>query len=419
MINILKLELKRMLKNKNNILILSMGLVLTILLITYVILIQSTNIIDSTGSYKTISGLKAVKYDAEIQNKLEGEVTNEILLDTLNRYTILYSKYGENIPLDIYTEELGAYMEFINILPYSFSNFGNRMDNQETLTIDKLTEDEVSNYYTQLSKNQSYELINYYKLPEKAQNYAKNMDNKVKKPFYFSSFTGWDTVLEFSNILIICICILGCILIANVYSKEYKNGSDDIMRCTKYGKKHLAISKLISSNLLASLLYIICMTLFYGIAYALLNRNGLKTSIQFLSPLSPVPLTFEKCIFIIIIFGLITVLSMVNFTLFLSSKYENSTYIISLALIVLLAPIFIRTSIDANLNNASNIIKFLVNILPSSGTRIYYELINELNLFQIGSLTIWSPYIILATSVLILIFFSIFTVKSYINHEAI
>ena len=79
MINILKLELKRMLKNKNNILILSMGLVLTILLITYVILIQSTNIIDSTGSYKTISGLKAVKYDAEIQNKLEGEVTNEIL----------------------------------------------------------------------------------------------------------------------------------------------------------------------------------------------------------------------------------------------------------------------------------------------------------------------------------------------------
>ena len=53
MINILKLELKRMLKNKNNILILSMGLVLTILLITYVILIQSTNIIDSTGSYKT------------------------------------------------------------------------------------------------------------------------------------------------------------------------------------------------------------------------------------------------------------------------------------------------------------------------------------------------------------------------------
>ncbi|MDK2587347.1 ABC transporter permease subunit [Romboutsia sedimentorum] len=419
MINILKIEFKRMIKSKSNITIFSIAVVITILLAFYCAYGHTSETIISDGSYKIVTGLNAIKADTDRQSKIEGYVTQEKMLDALNKYKELNNKYEDDVPIDIKIKELDPYKELLNILPYSFSDRDERMNNKQSFELQYLSNEEAFKFYDQRSKNQRNEFEKIFELSKPAQKYVENMENKVEKPFYFSPFIGWDTVLEFLGIVIICIAFIGSILATPVFSSEYESGSDDIMRCTKYGRKHLAIAKLIVANLIVIFLYIICIIMFFSIVYIMLNPKGLNTSIQFLSPLSPVSLTFGKAIFIIMIIGLIAILSIVNFTLFLSTRSKSSIFIISMSTIMIVLPMLSRRIVDSNMLDTSNIIKFLIDILPSGGTRIYYELVNEFNLFYIGNWVIWSPYVIVTSSILTLICFFLLSIDSYSKHESI
>ncbi|MDK2587348.1 ABC transporter permease subunit [Romboutsia sedimentorum] len=419
MINIFKVEFKRMGKSKSNIIIFGISIMITIILAFFCIYSQVSETVLPDGSYKILKGLSAIKVDTGRQSKMQGDVTSEKLIEALSKYKELHNKYGDNVPSDIDIKEVGPYKEFLTkILPYSFSDLVNRVDNQEILDLQHLTSKEAGTFYEQRNKNQNDNFKKRLELSDSAQKYAENMDNKVKKPFYFSPFIGWDTALEFLGIIMVFVAFMGCILVTPVFSSEYESGADDIMRCTKYGRKHLAIAKLIVANLIVLFLYIICMSIFYGITYITLNTEGLNTSIQFIQAISPVALTFGKAIFIIMTIGLITVLSIVNFTLFLSTRSKSSIFISSISTIMIIFPMLTRFIIHNNYKNGSNIIKFLIAILPSGGIKIYDDLIREFNLFYIGDWVIWSPYVIVTSSILMLICFFLLSVYSYSKHES-
>ena len=236
--------------------------------------------------------------------------------------------------------------------------------------------------------------------------YAKKMESQVKKPFYFSPFIGWDTALNSLRILIILLAIIGCIISTPIFSKEYTSGCDDIMRCTKYGRKHLVLAKLLASNILISILYLICIIIFLGIELTNLNIKGLNTSIQFIRTLSPV-------------IGLFSVLSIVNFTLFLSTKSKSLKFIFSASIILVFTPIIFDFIIGSKRTLLSNVFRFLSNLLPSSGLNIHNELVKNFNLYEVGNIVIWSPYIIIASSLFATLFLFIFSVHSYKKHESI
>ena len=420
MFNILNLELKRVLKTKGNLIIFSLSIIATIFLSFFCINTQTTDIVLSDGTYKIINGREAIKLDLNRQSKIEGDITEDVLINALNKYKEFNSSSEKMETSSISNKELNTYKElFINILPYSFPKLLDMVENNKSTNLNNLTNEDVSNFYKNRSENQSDNFQYILKLSNTSQVYAKKMESQVKKPFYFSPFVGWDTALNSLRILIILLAIIGCIISTPIFSKEYTSGCDDIMRCTKYGRKHLVLAKLLASNILISILYLTCIIIFLGIELTNLNIKGLNTSIQFIRTLSPVSLTIGQAFIIEIIIGLFSVLSIVNFTLFLSTKSKSLKFIFSASIILVFTPIIFDFIIGSKRTLLSNVFRFLSNLLPSSGLNIHNELVKNFNLYEVGNIVIWSPYIIIASSLFATLFLFIFSVHSYKKHESI
>ncbi|MDD3897435.1 MAG: ABC transporter permease [Syntrophomonadaceae bacterium] len=412
MFKIVKHELKRQLKSKGTLILILITLVLTAFLGYYPASYQRIDIFEADGSVQTLKGVQAVKAIHESKKDFEGEATPEKLLEAHQRYKEVYERYNGEITFEIDSKELRPFKALLNILYYAQPDIFN--PGKEGFSLYELSSEDVLAFYENRAANQAAYFEDKVKLSGTALENAKSREAQVEKPFYYSSVPGWDTALEYVGMVATMIAFMVAIIAAQVFSNSYRSGEDEILRCTKLGKKQFGRAKVLATLVLTTGLYILIMALLFGINSATLGIEGLKTSIQFLDTLSPAPFTFGEIWLQSAVYGFIGILATVSLVLFISSKSKASIFVMALSIPLIILPLLMQFVFKVS----SLGLTLISDILPTSGLNIFYSLIGGS-----GSLgyygAVWSPYITAVAAIIEIGIFAMLAVQSYSRHQAV
>lgn len=411
MFKIVKHELKRQLKTKGTLIILGITLILTALLGYYPASSRGVDTIQPDGSIMSLRGIQAIKYLHELEKGIVGEVTPEKMLEALDNYKDVYEKYDGQLTYTIHATELRLYSPITSLLTFGFPDMDAALE--KGLRTHDLTTQDVMAFYENRASNQNA-FFTESRLSEAVLKNVQNMESRVNKPFYYASNAGWDTAVEYVGLITMMIAFLATVIAAQVFSNSYRSGEDEILRCTKYGRKQFAKAKVLATLILVAGLYVVCILVLLGVNCATLGADGLQTSIQFMDVLSPVPLTYGGMWLWSAVFGFVAILATVSSVLFFSSKFKASIFVMALSLPLIILPMLMRFA----LNVSSFMLILVSDILPSSGLTILYSVIGGSGgLRHYGS--VWSPYVIIIAAAIEIIVLCLLTVRAYKKHEAI
>lgn len=405
---ILFLEIIRLIRTKSIFITMLMAVVLSALLSIASVMMEKSSLVSNDGEILHLFGLEAVEHKRKIEKPLEGPVLSSVFSEVLSNYQELAAQFEGDIPDEIFIEKISPTTEMLFLIPLIFMD---SEGNVSSSTLRELDPRKASDFYKEREKIQKF----FWKRELNGDDFLiKQLNNReasVKKPFHFSSFSGWDTVGEYLGLCITLVVFL-CILISSpVFSVEYQTGGDDILRTTKFGRKHLAISKLLATCLIVSFLYLFCMIVYFAVSLLLLGGEGLNTSVQFVNILSPSPYTIGDLFLRTIIIGFLVTLTLTLFTLFLSTILEKPILIMAFSSFILIIPIFFSLTITK-----SSFFNWIRYFFPPSMVEIYHNLL-LVSYVRIASISIWYPVMVCISLVVYIVFLFFLSIRTYCNHE--
>ena len=235
---------------------------------------------------------------------------------------------------------------------------------------------------------------------------------ELEKPFQLYYGISRDA-FDYVELYIFILSILCIAIAAPVFAGEYQTGSDSILRCTKYGRAKLAITKILASGSIFVVVFAFGMTIHLLISDLAFGMDCLKSSFQMLFSIINLPnLNLGQLQVILALTGLLSMLASVSFTLFLSAKCKDSLTVLLVSLVILLLPTFVYSALASA--------TWISTILPSAGigmqNNFLYQLIN-FNYLHIGEMSFWTPYIILISAVIEVPVFLFLSIRSYCKHQ--
>ena len=248
--------------------------------------------------------------------------------------------------------------------------------------------------------------------PEAAQQ-AEKMYAKVKMPFTY--YPGYSTNAYDYQMLTVFLLTLFCVIIAApVYSADYQTHADDILRCTRYGKRRLAVVKLASALVITSVSFLLCASWHLVLSNSFFGWDMLKSSMQLVfSTVSLSDLNIGQLQLIVTAAGFACLLASVCFTLFLSSRCKTTVSALALSLLFFLSPIILFMS------SSGNGVSWLRCILPSGGISIlggFASEVTDFNFLHIGGYSLWAPFVILGAALAEIPVFAGLSVRGYCRH---
>ena len=408
----LGVELKRIIKTRRSMVLIIVGLCISMLMAVIPIMFVGANVHNSDGSVKELNGLSAIRYWREIKAPSDGEVTPQKLKDALKTYKQVESEYGdpnkEEVPINIYLSKISPVEDLLRMLPSTYSDFSN--GNLIPRNLSEIKIDEVDSFYEACDKR----IDNIIKVDREADSTvqkASSLYNKVHKPFML--YAGYTRdAFDYTCLAILFLVIISVVLCAPLFSENYESGADQIMRCTKYGRGKLARAKLIASILPCVFMYIVAITAHLLISDLSFGTITLKTSVQALYDTASLPnLNLLQLQIVLAIGGLLTLISVITFTQFLSAKFQRVAGTLGVSLLATLAPIFIYAAAGNNWVSA---------ILPAGGVGLNNNLLMQLVDFRfihLGSLSFWVPQVIMLSTVTWIPICLVLAVHAYCKHQ--
>ena len=199
-----------------------------------------------------------------------------------------------------------------------------------------------------------------------------------------------------------------------MFASDYSTGADDIQRCTRYGCKRLGRAKLLAAMTLSAALYIICTAVFVALTLAVYGDD--KTSAQLaLDALVLIEIDMNGVLVLTLIAGFLSVLAMTAFTLWLSARMRSSVAVLAVALAVAMTPTFLVI-----LLRESALGDWLRLLLPSGGLGLGTGMFVDIQVgkfLTIGSLAIWTPFVMLAAPVIEAPVFALLAQRAYVRRE--
>lgn len=143
-----------------------------------------------------------------------------------------------------------------------------------------LTAEEAGKFYEQCSRH-LVDLMNMEQPDHpQAREKATAMYEKVEKPFAY--YPGTDTnAIEYFGIMVFLMAVVGVVITAPIFSVEYQTESDQILRCTRHGRRRLAAVKLLACFTILTIIYAVCMTIFTVTVNSAFGWEARQTDIQF------------------------------------------------------------------------------------------------------------------------------------------
>ena len=408
-----KLELKRMLKTRSTCILMAVALLVT--LIFWCINVFGAYYYSNDG--KSYHGLDAMEMRRIVAESAEGEWTPERIRDVFAQIAEVSTDFGvavegeTNDNYEIVTGDNGAAASIAGYTSTFLRSIPQVFDVQYT---SEITPEMAEQYYTQRKAYiEEAMTLNYGPAAAEA---ALKLDENTAEPFYyeFGFGTGSDiaSTLPVSLFAVAIVCSIIC---APVFASDYSTGADDIQRCARYGCRRLGKAKLLAAMTLSSALYIICAAVFVALTLAVYGDD--KTSAQLaLDALVLIDIDMNGVLVLTLVAGFLSVLAMTAFTLYLSARMRSSVAVLAIALAVAMAPTFLVI-----LLREGALGDWLRLLLPSGGLGLGTGMFVDIQIGEfltIGSLAVWTPFLMLAAPVIETPVFALLARRAYVRHEA-
>lgn len=406
----LRVELKRILKTRSTWWLFAIAFVLCIFFSFYAVRLSFNNDLDESGTEHILRGSEAFEMNKVKYEAIKGEITPELIAEAVKVYHEIIAQYGNdyNVPPEISTKVLGPYSPVYTWIFKSFSN-----ENGGALSAGDISPEQALGFYqARLDTLEGMLKVKYEQNPQ-VLNYIQAETNNTATNFNYSYGIGSSATSYHLSICAFVLTLICAVITTPIFSSDYANGADDILRCTKRGRRSLALAKLSSALIISLSIFILSIGTFLIITYTAFSFDDITSAELLGIRWNPNSLTAMGYIGMILLSSLLTFLSMTCFTLFLSSKLKNPIAVLAIDIAVVVIPtVILILGVDVN------IINWIRFCLPSGGLPMaMYTELTSLRFLWIGDFVTWSPYVMLIAAVVqIPIWFGL-AVRSYIKHE--
>ena len=253
------LEVKRIMKSCRTLTLLAASLFMAIVMAYLPVSYESINRPGEDGKVIELNGLQAIQFKRDYYQKTAGNITSGKLAEALRTYQSCVKEYGtlDDVPLDIYIEKIMAIRPMLKGLSEAFADpktgIGAELMN--------IAPDEVEQHFYESCASH---LDNVMKLEQKdyetAGQFAADRYAKVDQPFYLYPGMSRDA-FDYTTLYILVLSILCVAIAAPIFASEYQTGSDSILRCTKYGRGKLAVTRILSACCIFVVIFILGMSI--------------------------------------------------------------------------------------------------------------------------------------------------------------
>lgn len=406
-----RLEVKRIMKSRRTLILFTVALLMSIVMAYLPISFESINQPGENGEVIELDGIPAIQFKKDYYEKTAGEITPQKLAEALRTYQSYVKEYGtlDDVPLDIYIENIMAIRPMLKGLTEAFADSKTGMG----ADLMDINPDEVEQSFYEKCASHLNDIMNLeQKGHSAAARFSATKYSNVNKPFLLYSGMSRDA-FDYITLYIFILSILCIAIAAPIFANEYQTGSDSILRCTKYGRMKLAITRILTACCIFIVIFVLGMVIHLSIINLAFGTECLKTSFQMLFSIINLPnITLGQLQIILVLAGLLSVLASVSCTLFLSAKCKDSLTVLLISIVVLFLPMFTYSAFGGA--------TWLSTILPSSGigmqNNFLYQLYN-FNFLHIGEMSFWTPHVILITAAIEMPVFLLLTVRSYCKHQ--
>lgn len=412
---LMKLELKRVLKTRLTLILLTFSLVLSLVMAYIPTTFSYVTYRDANGDTVKLLGLDAVQYLKTLQSDTAGEVTPQKVRQAVEDYQTCLTKYGvENtydLPEGVYEAEILPYAPLLHGVREAFAD----PDSGIAPALMDISPEKIENFYGTCEAR----LVSLMKLEQKdhpaAQEAAKRLYSRVEMPYQL--YPGYNTdAMDYQLLLSFLIVLFCTVIAAPIFTSDYQTGADDIYRCTKYGRVKFAVTKLLSALLICGTAFSLCAVVFLLVSNSLYGWECTKTSMQMLYSIVNLPnLNLGQLQWVCAGGYLLCLLATVSFTLFLSSRLRNVVASLAVALVCCILPVILYVALPSEIG------QWIYTILPASGvalqTSFLYTLV-DFAFWNIGNIAIWTPYVMLGAYCVEIPIFLCLAVYSYCTRKA-
>ncbi len=404
-----KLEVRRIIKSRRNIILLMIAFLMSLVMAYMPISFESINKLGTNGEVIELDGLSAIQYKKQYFEKEAGKITPIKMSDALRIYQKYYGESDEaDIPLNVYMDNILGTYPMIMRLSEAYSDF--QIGNGKGLL--GLDPNEVEqHFYEQCSSHLGYIMDLEQKQYPEAKEYALKKYARSNGNFYYHYGISRDA-FDFNIFYILILSIICIAIAATIFSNEYQTGSDNILRCTKHGRRKLAITRILAACFVFTVVFVVNTTIHVAIIDLAFGRECLKSSMQMLFSVVCLPnMNLGQLQLAIVTEGFMSVMAMVSFTLYLSAKCKENITPLLIAMVVLVLPLFSYSTLGANL---------ISTVFPSAGLGLQNSFLYQLADFEflhLGGTSIWTPYIIVISAFIEIPLFLYLAVRSYCKHQ--
>jgi len=406
-----RLELKRIMKSRRTLVLLAVALLMSVIMAYLPISFESINRPGENGEVIELDGLPAIRFKRDYYKKTAGDITPQKLAEALRTYQFYVNEYGtlNDIPLDVYIENIMAIRPMLKGLTEAFA------DPKTGIAADLMDiepDDVEQNFYEKCSSHLNDVMNLEQKKYPTAGQFSANKYADVEQPFYLYPGMSRDA-FDYTTLYILVLSILCVAIAAPIFANEYQTGSDSILRCTRYGRMKLAVTRILATCCIFMVIFVSGMSLHLIILNLAFGTDCLKTSFQMLFSVINLPnINLGQLQIILALAGLLSVLATVSCTLFLSARCKDSLTVLLISIVVLFLPIFAYSAFAGA--------TWIGAVLPSAGigmqNNFLYQIYN-FNFLHIGGASFWTPYVILISAAVELPIFLFLAVHSYCKHQ--
>lgn len=190
--------------------------------------------------------------------------------------------------------------------------------------------------------------------------------------FYQGYFDGWRQMARMMKVLACMEIMFIAICLSTVFTVEHTRKTDQIILCSRFGKKRLYFAKLMAGLTVGIAFTLILSLLMFGIIAFLYGFDGYNTILQFVL-MRPFNLTLGQAVMILIGLSFAGAILVSVFTMALSELTKNSVGTIGIIAGILILTMFIM-EMPANLKILSEIWYMLPSNLVSLNGAFRYSM---------------------------------------------
>lgn len=295
-----------------------------IIMIFLCIFLGFSDLISSDYYYgeNKMNGFEAMKINREYARNLAGRKIDDALLREMQDY---YSR-----------EDTGEINDSISNRKISIIDKGIKEYTPIYSYVREIIED--SNMVLKIDSDELYKMRENsilqnridQMLTKKEMDYWKEKDKQIKTPFTYERTESWSNLWSCMYTINYMILLMLAICLSNVFSVEYLRKTDAIILCSRYGKKHLYLAKILAGISFG----IITAILFFGITaisnICVYGADGFSATFQIAFPLSSWSITIgESVLVLLFVLLIISVLYSVAIMI-LSEILKNSVAVMAI-----------------------------------------------------------------------------------------